>query len=235
MPDSSFPFARSTSFTPEWPIGALTHVPNEIMELVGEALMSLGRDDSEPQLAEPALKGHFASWVSPMNYYKLMDMLQSIGYFDPKLRKCLRNADVYKAISCPKGFVKQSESKAFCSNDCRPGYTCLCDPCSKLREPELVLRPRLVNTSWEGAADSASINNRSFVAESCKRMSSCGHFFVGQKLRWSLLDQIGMDSRLSINAKLIRSVHIRLTAEGPWQEMKPENITLDGFATQEYV
>lgn len=235
VPDASFPFARSTSFTPEWPIGALTHVPNEIMELVGEALMALSRDDSKPELAQPALKGHFASWVPPMNYYKLMEILQSIGYFDPTLRKCLRNADVYKAISCPKGFVKQSETKAFCSSDCQPGYTCLCNPCSKLREPELVLRPRLLNTSWEGAVDCETVSNRSFVSESCKRMSSCGRFFVGQKLRWSLLDQIGTDSRLAINAKLISSVQIRLTADGPWQEMRPENTTLDGFVTQEYV
>lgn len=64
----TFPFSRSTAFTPEWPIGALSHVPDAIREMVGSALMSLDRASADPLLSEPAIQGNFASWTTPSNY-----------------------------------------------------------------------------------------------------------------------------------------------------------------------
>jgi len=59
--------------------------------------------------------------------------------------------------------------------------------------------------------------NRTFLAESCERLTVCGHVFAGQKLRWKLLDQIGADTRLAINAPQIATVELRMTIDGPSQ------------------
>ena len=57
--------------------------------------------------------------------------------------------------------------------------------------------------------------NSTFVAESCERMTLCGHVVLGQKLRWVLLDQIGATTRLAINAPQVTSVQLRMTIDGP--------------------
>eukprot|EP00434_Breviolum_minutum_P025812 symbB.v1.2.022819.t1/scaffold2042.1/size196763/2 len=150
--DDNFPFAHSTSFTPEWPIGGLKHVPDEIRELLGRALMSLDRDSNDPTLSEPAIKGNFASWTTPSNYLGLLDMLQRIRYLDPVARRCLRSSDEYNAIFCPPGWVKKSREQVFCP-DCREGYSCLCSPCAKLRDPEYVLQAEMMQTNWKGNVD----------------------------------------------------------------------------------
>jgi len=234
MKDDEFPFQRSTNFTPEWPIAALNHVPEEVKTLVGRSLMELDKDSSDPFFAEPALKGQFARWVPPMNYFRLLEMLANIGYLDTAQRKCLRSADVYEAVHCPKGFVKQSREKAFCQSDCKENYTCLCEPCARLRDPELVLQAELQNTSWPGIVDTLKVQNATTVAESCQRMSSCAKLSIGQRFQWSLLDQIGYATRMSINAPPITSVRIKFTADGPWAEMVEENITHSGLETQRW-
>jgi len=152
MSGDGFPFAHSTAFTPEWPIGGLKHVPDQIRELVARALMSLDRFSSDPTLSEPAIKGNFASWTTPNNYLGLLDMLLSIRYLDPVQRRCLRSSDEYNAIYCPPGWVKKSPEQVFCP-DCREGYSCLCSPCAKLRDPEYVLKAELITTSWKGNVD----------------------------------------------------------------------------------
>ena len=112
-----FPFKRSTSFTPEWPIGALKHVPDEVKELAARALISLDRFSADPILSEPAIQGNFASWTTPHNYLGLLNMLERIRYLDTTQRRCLRSSDEYDAIFCPPGYVKKSPDQVFCS-DC---------------------------------------------------------------------------------------------------------------------
>ena len=231
--DDNFPFAHSTSFTPEWPIGGLKHVPDEIRELLGRALMSLDRDSNDPTLSEPAIKGNFASWTTPSNYLGLLDMLQRIRYLDPVARRCLRSSDEYNAIFCPPGWVKKSREQVFCP-DCREGYSCLCSPCAKLRDPEYVLQAEMMQTNWKGNVDVETLENRTFLAESCERLTVCGHVFAGQKLRWKLLDQIGADTRLAINAPQIATVELRMTIDGPSQATTVQNVTTSELATQLY-
>ena len=59
--------------------------------------------------------------------------------------------------------------------------------------------------------------NQTFLAESCERLTVCGHVFTGQKLQWKLLDQIGANTRLAINAPQIATVELRMTIDGPSQ------------------
>ncbi|CAE7033301.1 ttrS [Symbiodinium sp. CCMP2592] len=233
IPDSDFPFARSTAFTPEWPIGALPHVTDEVKELVASSLMALDRFSPDPELSQPAIAGNFASWSTPMNYFGLLDMLQSIEYYDRSSKKCLRSSDEYEAIRCPAGFVKKGRDKVFCE-DCRIGYSCLCSPCAKLRDPEYVMKASLSSTAWRGNIDVDQVNNLTTVASSCERMSVCGQVFAGQKLRWVLLDQIGTASRTAINAPLVTSVQIRTAIDGSWFSTDVRNVTIDDEDTQEY-
>ena len=120
-----FPFRRSTSFTPEWPIGALKHTPHEVRELVGRALMSLDRSSMDPKLSEPAVKGSFASWTTPNNYLGLLNMLERIRYLDTTQRRCLRSSDEYDAIFCPPGYVKKSREQVYCP-DCASELHMVC-------------------------------------------------------------------------------------------------------------
>jgi len=235
IPDDTFPFKRSTGFTPEWPIGALGHVPNDVKELVLRALMDLDRDSPNPLLSEPAIQGSFSTWVPPMNYLGLLSMLESISYYDPSQRKCLRNSDVYQAVACPSGYVKQSQDVAFCQTDCKSGYTCLCEPCAKLRDPELVLRAFPLDTLWLGTVNTSELAVRTNFSPECKRMDLCALAASGQQMMWSLLDQVGLDNRRIINAPIITSVKIRLRFDGPSQVMTMENVTIDGLKTQRYV
>ncbi|CAE7718406.1 SCUBE3 [Symbiodinium microadriaticum] len=212
IPDSDFPFARSTAFTPEWPIGALPHVTDEVKELVASSLMALDRFSPDPELSEPAIAGMTG---------------------DKPHRELFVGDGAEEAIKCPAGFVKKARDKVFCE-DCRTGYSCLCSPCAKLRDPEYVLKASLSSTAWMGNVDVGQVNNETIVASSCERMSVCGQVFTGQKLRWVLLDQIGTASRLAINAPLVTSVSIRTSVDGPWLSTDVRNITIEDADTQEY-
>ncbi|CAJ1400413.1 unnamed protein product, partial [Effrenium voratum] len=231
---SSFPFARSTDFTPEWPIGALTHVPDEIREQVGRALMSLDRFSSDPALSEPALQGNFASWTSPNNYFGLLEILQRVRYFDPNQGKCLRSSDEYTAIYCPPGYVKKARDQVFCP-DCKEGYSCLCSPCAKLRDPEFVLQAELLSTSWKGNVDVEKLENRTFLADSCQRMATCVRVIAGQKLKLVLLDQIGADSRAKINAPLVDTVRFRMTNTELPKDATVQTAFVEGLSTEQYI
>jgi len=236
IPDDEFPFKRSTAFTPEWPIGALPHVPFEIMELVAIELMKLDRFSSNPVLSSPGIAGKFATWVTPMNYLGLLGMLENIGYYDPDQRKCLRSADLYAAIRCPAGYVKQSEDRVFCESDCKEGYDCLCQPCSKLEDPALVLNAEALPTPWLGGIDVPSLEAQTIFELSCTRMGRCAQMASGQYVRWTILDQIGLANRLQINAPVLSSVEMRLRFDSDWEVMAVENATLpDGVPTQRYV
>ena len=129
--------------------------------------------------------------------------------------------------------MKKARDKVFCE-DCREGYSCLCSPCAKLRDPEYVLKASLSSTAWRGNIDVEKVNNDSRVASSCERMSVCGQVFAGQKVRWVLLDQIGTVSRLAINAPLVTSVRVRTSIDGNWHPADVRNISLGQEDTQEY-
>mmetsp|Transcript_135156 Transcript_135156/g.431494 ORF Transcript_135156/g.431494 Transcript_135156/m.431494 type:complete len:1353 (-) Transcript_135156:426-4484(-) len=237
IPDSDFPFKRSTSFTPEWPIGALTHVPNEMLEVVATSLWALDRDSTDPALATPGITGEFATWVPPMNYLGLLGMLESIGYYNPKERNCLRSEDVYEAVQCPSGYVKQSSEKAFCIDDCKDGYTCLCRPCTKLQEPALMLQARALETTWPPTVDTDEVQAlEPHFEKHCKRMDRCLQVATGQRVRWTLLDQIGSVGRAQINAPMLDEVKIRLRFDADWQPMVKRSATLpSGLSSEEYI
>eukprot|EP00930_Biecheleria_cincta_P091975 TRINITY_DN816_c0_g1_i4.p1 TRINITY_DN816_c0_g1~~TRINITY_DN816_c0_g1_i4.p1 ORF type:complete len:1626 (-),score=295.71 TRINITY_DN816_c0_g1_i4:39-4916(-) len=232
--DASFPFKRSTDFTPEWPIGALKHVSDEVKELVSRALMDLDRFSTDPVLSEPGIAASFSTWVPPMSYLGLLGMLEEIKYYDPASRKCLRASNVYDAIQCPSGYVKQSEENTFCQNDCKTGYTCVCSPCSKLRDPEFIFSASPVATQWEPIVNASHLDSLSNYRRECKRMELCLSAATGQNVMWSVLDQIGMDSRIKINADIIDNIEIRLGIKAPFQKMIPQNITIDGLVLQTY-
>jgi len=237
IPDSTFPFARSTAFTPEWPIGSLPHVPPAISELVASELMRLDRHASDPVLSAPAIAGSFSTWLPPKNYMQLLAMLKDISYYEPSSRKCLRAADVLEAVNCPAGWVKQRQEQAFCPPEqCKEGYQCLCSPCAQLRDPELELQASVLPMSWNANIDATEVGRLTATAASCSRMLKCATVPRGQAMRWRLLDQIGDANREQINQYRIHSVEMLTELEGSWERMAVENVTLDdGQHTEQYV
>lgn len=72
-----------------------------------------------------------------------------------------------------------------------------------------------LNLAEQNLVTQPAQENSTFVAESCERMTLCGHVVLGQKLRWVFLDQIGATTRLAINAPLVTGVQLRMTIDGP--------------------
>lgn len=56
----------------------------------GNGLMELDAKSADPALKNPTTSGQFDTWVTPMNYFGLLTMLESIGYYSASEKKCLR-------------------------------------------------------------------------------------------------------------------------------------------------
>lgn len=234
--DETFPFARSTAYTPEWPLGALSHVPHEVRSSVLLALLALDVLSPNSALREPCLRGNFARWVTPMNYLGLLAMLESTGFYSAQTRRCLRSSSVYSSIACPTGFVKRSERDVLCQQDCKAGYICICRPCAPLKSLALALWAEALPTQWSAGVNSSALQAATNLGNPCARMALCVEVSVGQRLRWTLLDQIGQEIRLQINAPLLSSVQMRPRFGGGLLPMRREEALLaDGTQTQRYV
>lgn len=70
--------------------------------------------------------------------------------------------------------------------------------------------------------------NSTFVVDSCERMTVCGKVYLGQRIRWVLLDQIGAVTRRAINAPSVTSVELRMTINGPIEATEVTRARADG-------
>lgn len=66
----NFPFVRSTSLYPEWPMAKLGHVSEALATQVAIALLSLATTDPS------AVAGRITGWTIPQNYQSVHDCLQ---------------------------------------------------------------------------------------------------------------------------------------------------------------
>ena len=73
---SEFPFNTTTSLYPEWSIGALRHVPEDISKAVVEALFKINRT------TPAAISGKYSSWIPPLSYLPLNSMQRSLGWIN---------------------------------------------------------------------------------------------------------------------------------------------------------
>ena len=58
------------------------------------------------------------------------------------------------------------------------GYTCLCSPCAKLRDPEYVLKVELLSTSWKGHLAFAENKKHVFFVFFSRGGGGCVHFVL---------------------------------------------------------
>lgn len=139
VPGQSFPFESSTILYPEWNVGALSHVPDDVAAEVQHALMQLehkaeaaqvvvGRNntlmeimrttgEAAPNVNELALwarlSGSFQGWGPTLSYMELRNMQEETGFIqmDPAdgKMKCTRSSSLIEGIVCPKGHFRRSE------------------------------------------------------------------------------------------------------------------------------
>ncbi len=79
-----------------------------------------------------------------MSYSSVAFTNADLGIYNRGKGKCVRDGDLYSAISCPAGHYKRprDEFDGRCAALGRPcprdkGYACLCSPCRKQEELEL--------------------------------------------------------------------------------------------------
>ncbi len=79
-----------------------------------------------------------------MSYSSVAFMNADLGIYNRGKGRCVRDVDLYDAISCPAGHYKRprDEVNRRCTALGRPcpsdkGYSCLCSPCLKQEELEL--------------------------------------------------------------------------------------------------
>ena len=71
-----FPFNTTTSLYPEWSIGVLRHVPEDISKAVLEALFKINRT------TPAAISGTYSSWIPPLSYMPLNSMQRALGWIN---------------------------------------------------------------------------------------------------------------------------------------------------------
>ena len=87
----------------------------------------------------------YSAWDPPLSYSSVAFMNADLGIYNRGHGKCVRDVDLYDAISCPAGHYKRQrdEVDGRCAAMGRPcpkqdqGYECLCSPCLKQEELEL--------------------------------------------------------------------------------------------------
>lgn len=68
-----FPFKLSTRLYPEWPMAALSHVPNDLAKAVSRALLSMPPDHPA------AIASHSYGWTVPANYQLVHELFESLN------------------------------------------------------------------------------------------------------------------------------------------------------------
>lgn len=68
-----FPFFLSSELYPEWPFIALTHVPAEVTNQVGEVLMNIASD------SQAAQTGQYVGWTAPQKYDSVKKLMQRLA------------------------------------------------------------------------------------------------------------------------------------------------------------
>ena len=91
-----------------------------------------------------AVSAKYAGWVPPLSYASVALLNADLGVYDPRHRKCLRNADIGPAVACPAGYFKlpQGEIDGRCASlslPCPVDYECLCSPCKLSDQFEVYL------------------------------------------------------------------------------------------------
>ena len=88
----------------------------------------------------------YSGWDPPLSYSSVAFMNADLGVLDRATGKCVRDGDLYDAVSCPDGYYKRPRDAgagrcAALGTPCpdENGYTCLCRPCFRAEELEVYM------------------------------------------------------------------------------------------------
>lgn len=143
----------NSTVLPAWGVAFQSGLDAMQMFKISSWLLSLNRTSPE------VVMGGYAGWRPPQSYFKISDMQRSVGLVASSKSAgsdfmCLRDdhletkpsAEAYMYLKCPAGMEFQTtecEEEKFC-----PGLFCLCRPCAK--DPQLELVTRLAGGIYEG-------------------------------------------------------------------------------------
>uniref|UniRef100_A0A7S3LHW5 guanylate cyclase n=1 Tax=Amphora coffeiformis TaxID=265554 RepID=A0A7S3LHW5_9STRA len=196
-----FPFVSSTSLHPEWPVAALDHVARDVSQEVQEALIALQdhatsielgqnlRCETTPDIAELALSasadGDFVGFRPARSYFQVRTEQETAGFLmqnEKQESHCIRGETLYEDIRCPEGQYKvtKDEFENSCEMkgiECKPGYTCYCQPCVKAFEVAV----------FQTSDDRLSSNETS-DEDGCDKMSLCGITEQTKDIHFEIID-----------------------------------------------
>ena len=149
-----------------------------------------------------------AAYQPALSYGPARDLYQTLGlmHLDPGKRRwrCVRAEETWEGISCPPGMFKLSrkEVENGCDDnnvDCPEGYMCLCQPCKRAKEVEII--PAKAKTAarraGEVGATAAGANvstgdwasfRRADKRGGCDKMSVCGTAKQNEVIEFALAD-----------------------------------------------
>jgi hypothetical protein len=100
--------------------------------------------------------GRYVGFRSTLSYMELRNMQEDTSFInrDPKTGgfKCIRAEEIYDAIVCPQGFIKQNKEDVEngCQKaglNCDSGYQCVCEPCVEAFDVDVTSMVRHSNSN----------------------------------------------------------------------------------------
>ena len=121
-----YPFATTTPLYPELVVAVMPHVAMSTRNRIAVALLGI-----MPEMPE-AVVGQYTTWTTPPALIPTVNLQQRLGIVEFPFSACTTLFDIYSAIVCPSGLVRQSShnlSEGCGKLKCPLGYTCVCRPC----------------------------------------------------------------------------------------------------------
>lgn len=125
-----YPFATTTPLYPELVVAVMPHVAMSTRNRIAVALLGI-----MPEMPE-AVVGQFTAWTTPPALIPTVNLQQRLGIVEFPFSACTTLFDIYSAIVCPPGLVRQSShnlSEGCGKLRCPPGFTCVCRPCVSVK------------------------------------------------------------------------------------------------------
>lgn len=133
-----FPFFVSTQLYPSSMLIASKNLSIEEKTRISEILLSV-----QPG-SKPALNGNYTNWTPLANYLSITKLQTKIGVIsDIKTNgTCIVEKSIYDSIRCPDGYHIVGDPQNSCSfqdYSCPHNWTCICQPCQKIKKNKLLI------------------------------------------------------------------------------------------------
>eukprot|EP00277_Geminigera_cryophila_P031941 CAMPEP_0173063384 /NCGR_PEP_ID=MMETSP1102-20130122/4355_1 /TAXON_ID=49646 /ORGANISM="Geminigera sp., Strain Caron Lab Isolate" /LENGTH=657 /DNA_ID=CAMNT_0013930183 /DNA_START=160 /DNA_END=2132 /DNA_ORIENTATION=+ len=158
--------------------------------------------EGQPCTINILANAQIAAFQPALSYGPARDLFETLGLMtlDRTKRRwrCVRADEMWEGISCPEGMFKlsRSEVKSGCADQgqvCTDTYTCLCRPCKRAKEVEIMPLEDTAQRAWALNASASSQDLRRQSSSSsyvggCEKMEVCGKIRQKDVLVYRLAD-----------------------------------------------